>query len=53
MLATAAQLFEFYQPTDKARAALEILDATVHLPVPESRVTAYFLKNRANDGAPF
>jgi hypothetical protein len=38
VLAAAAQLFDMYRPTDSARAAIDVLDATVHIPVQQSQI---------------
>lgn len=43
VLASAAKLFEQLGPSGRARAALEVLDATVHVPVPEDKLTAYIV----------
>jgi hypothetical protein len=38
VLAASARLFELSSPTPKARAAIEILDVTVHFPATQSKV---------------
>jgi hypothetical protein len=44
VLATTAQMFEILQPSDRARAAVAVLDATVHLPVPHRHVKTALIK---------
>jgi hypothetical protein len=38
VLGASAKLFESSSPTPSARAAIDVLDATAHFPVPQSRV---------------
>jgi hypothetical protein len=38
VLATSSKVFDQFQPTPSARAAVEALDSTLHLPIPETEV---------------